>query len=64
MTIRELLNYYREECVYIWLDSGEQLNYKRNIFQDFDEVIPAEILDKKVCTFGIKDEFCINIWEY
>lgn len=64
MTIGELLKYYREERVYIWLNGGEQLSYQINIFQDFDEVIPAEILDKKVCTFGTKDEFCINIWEY
>jgi len=64
MTIRELLKYYREECVCIWLNDGRKLNYERGFFDDFESIVPSDILDLKICGFGIKDDFCINIWEY
>lgn len=64
MTIQELLSHCREEYVCIWLDNGHKETYKRNIFEDFSDIIPKNILDRKVCNFGIKDEFTINIWEY
>lgn len=63
MTIRELLIHYGDDKVRIWLSDNQILTFEKDFFEEFDDIIPANILDKKIYNFNIHDDHTINIWE-
>lgn len=63
MKVKDLLKHYNDDKVRVWLNDNQILTFERDFFEEFNDIIPVDILNKKICNFNIHDDHTINIWE-